>query len=99
MSHKEFERNSEGAHETPWIEEPLQARKGRGAVTHIQGRYESEKRESIDDGWQAESIAPAEEGMPPRIQTVVTHEQAKSILTRNNSPDMPFNVSLNPYRG
>lgn len=98
MSHKEFERDREDAHETPWIAQPLQARKGRGAVTHIQGRYESEKRESMDDGWHAESLGPAEEDAP-RLQTQVTHEHAKSILNRNNSPDIPFGVSLNPYRG
>jgi DNA repair photolyase len=72
---------------------PLAARKGRGAVSNIQGRYESDQRERFDDGWTDEDEA------PPAFKTVVTDEYAKSILTRNASPDVPFNVSLNPYRG
>jgi DNA repair photolyase len=72
---------------------PLVARKGRGAVSNVQGRYELDQRERFDDGW-------AEEGDEARtFKTVVTDEYAKSILTRNASPDVPFNVSLNPYRG
>jgi DNA repair photolyase len=72
---------------------PLIARKGRGAVTNIQGRYEVDQRERFDDGWRV-----SEDEAPP-FRTVVTDEYAKSILTRNASPDVPFNVSLNPYRG
>jgi DNA repair photolyase len=72
---------------------PLVARKGRGAVTNIQGRYELNQREGFDDGWLV-----SEDEAPP-FRTVVTDEYAKSILTRNASPDVPFNVSLNPYRG
>jgi DNA repair photolyase len=72
---------------------PLVARKGRGAVTNIQGRYEVDQRERFDDGWLV-----SEDEAPP-FRTVVTDEYAKSILTRNASPDVPFNVSLNPYRG
>ncbi|MFL6676336.1 MAG: PA0069 family radical SAM protein [Massilia sp.] len=72
---------------------PLAARKGRGAVSNIQGRYEVDQRERYDDGWDRED----EEAAP--FKTVVTDEHAKTILTRNASPDVPFNVSLNPYRG
>jgi DNA repair photolyase len=72
---------------------PLAARKGRGAVSNIQGRYEVDQRERFDDGWADDE----EEAAP--FKTVVTDEYAKSILTRNASPDVPFNVSLNPYRG
>jgi DNA repair photolyase len=72
---------------------PLVARKGRGAVTNIQGRYEVDQREQFDDGW----LVAEEEAAP--FRTVVTDEYAKSILSRNASPDVPFNVSLNPYRG
>lgn len=67
--------------------------KGRGAVTNLQGRYELDQREAFDDGWAEE------EGEAPRLRTQVFDEHAKSILTRNNSPDIPFGVSLNPYRG
>lgn len=69
--------------------------KGRGAVTNLQGRYERDQREAFDDGWLSESEGDA----PPSLKTQVFEERAKSILTRNASPDIPFSVSLNPYRG
>ncbi|SEA22147.1 PA0069 family radical SAM protein [Paraburkholderia sartisoli] len=71
--------------------------KGRGAVTNLQGRYEINQREAFDDGWV---LSPAdEETGTPALRTQVFEEHAKSILTRNASPDIPFNVSLNPYLG
>ncbi|NVH74258.1 PA0069 family radical SAM protein [Paraburkholderia sp. JPY432] len=74
---------------------PPAPRKGRGAVTNLQGRYEVDQREAVDDGWQAAD----EDGEPKLLRTQVFEERAKTILTRNASPDIPFNVSLNPYRG
>lgn len=74
---------------------PPAATKGRGAVSNIQGRYEVNGRERFDDGWAGEEEGEA----PARSRTVVSDELAKSILSRNSSPDIPFNVSLNPYRG
>ncbi len=71
----------------------LKALKGRGAVTNVQGRYEVNVRETFDDGWLRE------EDEPRVWRTQVTEETAKSILTRNASPDIPFDLSLNPYRG
>jgi len=68
-------------------------RKGRGAVSNMQGRYELHGREEFDDGWTSDDSA------APAWKTQVFEEQAKSILTGNASPDVPFNVSLNPYRG
>jgi DNA repair photolyase len=77
--------------------QPLTAKKGRGAVSNLQGRYEVHGREDFDDGWTREE---EEEGVAaPAWKTHVTDEQARTILTRNASPDIPFNVSLNPYRG
>jgi hypothetical protein len=73
---------------------PLGARKGRGAVSNMQGRYEVNGREGFDDGWNA-----GDDGDLPAFKTQVTDEYAKSILSRNASPDIPFKVSLNPYRG
>jgi DNA repair photolyase len=64
-------------------------------VSNIQGRYELNGRESYDDGWARDD----EDDPPPAFKTQVTDEFAKSILSRNASPDVPFNVSLNPYRG
>jgi DNA repair photolyase len=77
---------------------PPAPRKGRGAVTNLQGRYEVDQREAVDDGW-TEYTEPGEDGESPALRTQVFEEQAKSILTRNASPDIPFSVSLNPYRG
>jgi DNA repair photolyase len=73
-----------------------QALKGRGAVTNIQGRYEVNGRERFDDGWTVPGL---KDEQPAALRTTVTDEIAKSILTRNTSPDIPFSVSLNPYRG
>jgi DNA repair photolyase len=75
---------------------PLQAKKGRGAVSHLQGRFETLERTPFDDGWGLD-----EQGGAPDagIRTLITEVAAKSILTRNASPDVPFNVSLNPYQG
>jgi DNA repair photolyase len=72
------------------------ATKGRGAVTNLQGRYEVHGRESFDDGWSSEDEDGAD---APAWKTVVADEYAKTILSRNASPDVPFSVSLNPYRG
>ncbi|HLX01027.1 MAG TPA: PA0069 family radical SAM protein [Trinickia sp.] len=71
-------------------------RKGRGAVTNLQGRYEVDQREKVDDGWARPED---DESEAPALRTQVFEERAKSILTRNTSPDIPFSVSLNPYRG
>jgi DNA repair photolyase len=75
---------------------PLAPRKGRGAVSNLQGRYEVNGREDFDDGWVHDED---EEGGATAFKTQVTDEYAKTILSRNASPDIPFNVSLNPYRG
>lgn len=71
--------------------------KGRGAVTNLQGRYEVDQREAFDDGWTHPDSP--EGDVPPPLRTQVFEERAKSILTRNQSPDIPFSISLNPYRG
>jgi DNA repair photolyase len=67
--------------------------KGRGATLQIEGRFESVARERIDDGWGT-----ADEELPP-FRTMVTVEQAKSVIQRQNSPDLPYEYSLNAYRG
>jgi len=78
---------------------PPAPRKGRGAVTNLQGRYEVQQRETFYDGWQPLPGEEADESDAPALRTQVFEERAKSILTRNQSPDLPFSVSLNPYRG
>lgn len=67
-------------------------RRGRGAVTNRTGRYESEVRVAVDDGW--DSLAE----LPP-LKTEVQIEKPKRIITRNASPDISFDRSINPYRG
>ena len=85
------------------VEQPLtfhpQARKGRGAIANVRGRYEVDRRESFDDGWDGLELAIEEQQDAPPLKTVVTEEQARSILSKNNSPDISFRLSLNPYRG
>jgi DNA repair photolyase len=76
-----------------WLPHKPQAQKGRGAISNITGRFEVQESEKVDDGWYQEAEADV------RIKTHVTQEMAKSILSRNQSPDLPFSVSLNPYRG
>lgn len=65
-------------------------------MTNLQGRYEADQREAVDDGWLPGAM---EDGEPRALRTQVFEERARSILTRNASPDIPFGVSLNPYRG
>ena len=81
---------------SPWVFAPAQAIKGRGAVSNITGRFESQRIEAVDDGWQPYQD---DTHINPALRTSVTPEYAKSILSRNQSPDLPFSVSLNPYRG
>ncbi|AHB48105.1 moaA/nifB/pqqE family protein [Hyphomicrobium nitrativorans NL23] len=67
-------------------------RRGRGAQSNHTGRFESEKRTAFDDGW--ESLGELE-----ALRTDVYEEPARSIITRNKSPDISFDQSINPYRG
>lgn len=66
--------------------------KGRGALGNPGGRFERTGREPFDDGWEHD-----EEGTP--AQTSVAEERARTIISRNDSPDVPFEQSINPYRG
>jgi DNA repair photolyase len=68
-------------------------RKGRGAGINPEGRFEKVAREAFDDGWER-----GEEELPP-LGTHVTEERVKSIISRNDSPDIPFTQSINPYQG
>src|SRR5208337_4273260 len=67
-------------------------RRGRGAVTNASGRFETLAREDFDDGWTREEA-------PEPLVTQVTWEKPKSVITRNESPDIGFDRSINPYRG
>src|SRR3954471_8654541 len=65
----------------------------RGARSFMQGRFESEARESFDDGWTPEEKEAVE------LKTSVTIERARSIVSHNDSADVGFDQSINPYRG
>jgi DNA repair photolyase len=67
--------------------------KGRGAVSNPEGRFESRTKAPVDDGWDSLS-----EPLPP-LETTLMVDAAKTIITRNDSPDIPFEQSINPYRG
>jgi DNA repair photolyase len=67
-------------------------RRGRGAASNVSGRFEREVREDFDDGWTREEA-------PAPLATEVTWEKPRAIITRNQSPDIPFDRSINPYRG
>jgi DNA repair photolyase len=69
------------------------ATKGRGAVANTAGRYAKTVHQAEDDGW-------FHDGEPePNPRTTVTEERARSVLSRNSSPDIPFDRSVNAYRG
>jgi DNA repair photolyase len=67
-------------------------RHGRGARSNAVGRFEKEQREAFDDGWD-------QPGDLEALKTEVVIEPAKSMISRNDSPDISFDQSLNPYRG
>ena len=67
-------------------------RRGRGAQSNASGRFEAEARVAFDDGWQSL------EDLPP-FKTTVALDTARKVITRNDSPDIGFDRSINPYRG
>ena len=69
--------------------------RGRGAVSNASGRYERESRVLFDDGWS--DLGDGEE-LPP-LKTEVLIDSTRTIIARNNSPDISFSQSINPYRG
>ncbi|WP_116521273.1 PA0069 family radical SAM protein [Achromobacter insuavis] len=91
------------------------ALRGRGAVTNVRHRFQKDDREQVDDGWSTSGlpadfvdavpntsvipILPDVRRAPAAPKTTVTAEEARKILSRNDSPDIPFDVAVNPYRG
>lgn len=67
--------------------------KGRGAQSNPDCRYQSQTRDALIDDWFVDTTD------IPKLRTTVLPEHSKSILSRNQSPDVPFSVSINPYRG
>lgn len=76
---------------------PPAALKGRGTVWAIEHRFSGQGREAFDDGWGTLEQAAQEDQVAPG--TVVIDENVRSILSSNQSPDIGFDLSINPYRG
>jgi DNA repair photolyase len=72
---------------------PVNQPRGRGARSNHRGRFETLGRETFDDGWDET------DDRPPPLRTSLTAEHAKTIIARNDSPDIGFDRSINPYRG
>jgi len=73
---------------------PLSASaRGRGARSNSSGRFEALAHEAFDDGWSEA------DNTPTPLRTTLTPERARTIIARNNSPDVGFDRSINPYRG
>jgi DNA repair photolyase len=81
----------------PPSERGHEPQKGRGTFWAITHRYERSLSEAYDDGWGTLDQEASAERMSPG--TTIIEEQARSILSRNDSPDIHFDLSVNPYRG
>jgi DNA repair photolyase len=86
------EKGAAAAAVAPGVAVERERRRGRGALSNASGRYEPLARVAFDDGWDAL------EDLPP-FKTSVTVEATRKIITRNDSPDISFDRSINPYRG
>lgn len=71
----------------------LRQRKGRGAASNESGRFEAERRVAFDDGWGTADEEPAP------LATTLSIDSTRTIIARNDSPDIGFDRSINPYRG
>jgi DNA repair photolyase len=75
-----------------FVDVDSERRRGRGAQSNASGRYEPLTRAAFDDGWQSL------EELPP-FQTAVTVDATRKVIAKNDSPDLSFDRSINPYRG
>ncbi len=96
LKHPPVKTPSEPAGATPFPELAVaidrERRRGRGAQSNASGRYEAEARVAFDDGWQSL------EELPP-FKTTVALDTSRKVIARNDSPDIGFDRSINPYRG
>jgi DNA repair photolyase len=85
-----------------YIDDPVAepVHKGRGALSNESSRYDSERRIRTTDGWEAPPPPePSEDDELPPLKTTLTRDATRTIIARNASPDVPFDRSINPYRG
>ena len=83
--------------------------KGRGALSNASGRFEQLVREDFDDGWDdgraqgrddaGDRDRDPDDAAPPKLRTTLTPDASRTIIAWNDSPDLPFDRSVNPYRG
>ena len=85
--------------------------KGRGALSNPHNRYDPRRTEAVDDGWNTDHASPDASDAPPdgvaqdrqaepaQIPTIILKESSRTIISSNKSPDLPFDYSINPYRG
>jgi len=74
-------------------------RKGRGAVSNRAGRYERHDVNAVDDGWLHEAADDDPALETPGLRTELIRDTSRTVIARNESPDVPFDRSINPYRG
>jgi len=72
-------------------DDSLTPERGRGAVSNPDNRYQAHIRRKVDDGWYSEAAAP--------LRTKLSVDTSRTVISRNQSPDIPFDRSINPYRG
>src|SRR5215472_17587299 len=65
---------------------------GRGALSNPPGRFDKQQLAEVDDGWYQDEV-------PESIPTTLEPDRAREVITSNDSPDIPFEQSINPYRG
>src|SRR5215207_3427120 len=96
LKHPPVTAPSEPAGATPFAELAVaidsKRKRGRGAQSNASGRFEAEARVAFDDGWQSL------DELPP-FKTTVSLDTSRKVITRNDSPDIGFDRSINPYRG
>src|SRR6186713_637694 len=96
LKHPPVTAPSEPAGVTPFPELAVaietKRKRGRGAQSNASGRFEAEARVAFDDGWQSLDDLPA-------FKTTVSLDTSRKVITRNDSPDIGFDRSINPYRG
>jgi len=65
---------------------------GRGALSNPPGRFDKQQLDEVDDGWYQDEV-------PDSIQTTLEPDRARAVISTNDSPDIPFEQSINPYSG
>tara|TARA_Y100001960_G_scaffold325427_2_gene407753 strand:+ start:753 stop:1880 length:1128 start_codon:yes stop_codon:yes gene_type:complete len=76
-----------------------EGRRGRAAISNPTGRFERQSRVQRDTNWKFDCVWGGANEVPPPLETSVNEEACRTIIARNDSPDVPFSASINPYRG